>query len=39
MAITSKDVGISILTGLLITFVSLVVTAAAKAGRKEPQRR
>jgi hypothetical protein len=36
MAITSRDVGISILTGVLISLVSLVVTAAAKSGRKEP---
>lgn len=38
MAITSKDVGLSILTGVLITFVSLAITAAAKAGRKEPEK-
>lgn len=36
MAITSKDVGLSILTGVLISLVSLAVTAAAKSERKEP---
>lgn len=39
MAITSRDVGISIFTGLLITFVSLAITAAAKAGREQSSAR
>ena len=38
MAITSKDVGTSILTGVMVSLVSLLVKAIAKAGGGEPEK-